>query len=97
MKQKLFVLHDRTAATYTAPNASPNQGQAIRDLSDAVNNTANRNLLTQHPEDISLLEVGEFDTDTGINTAHPVPILVVQALQLVNPTQAPIPVTPLSE
>ena len=61
--QKLYYLYDSKSETYTAPMLHPARGQAIRSFSDAVN--GGEGVISQHPEDFTLFEIGTFDPYTG--------------------------------
>ena len=63
MKNKLFVVYDTKSETYTTPTSHPARGQAIRSFSDAVN--SGDGVLSAHPADFTLFEIGEFDILTG--------------------------------
>ena len=63
MEQKLYIVHDSKSETYTAPTVHPARGQAIRSFSDAVN--GGEGVLSQHPADFTLFEIGEFNPSTG--------------------------------
>lgn len=45
-------------------------GQAIRSFTDEVNRAAEDNLMYKHPDDYTLSECGEFDTETGTFTSE---------------------------
>ena len=68
MKQKLYTVYDVKSETYTAPTAHPARGQAIRSFSDAVN--SGQGVISDHPADFTLFEIGEFDINTGELTVY---------------------------
>jgi hypothetical protein len=63
MTQKLYVVYDVKSETYTSPTVNPARGQAIRSFGDAVN--GGESVLSSHPEDFTLFEIGSFDPNTG--------------------------------
>jgi len=80
--QKLYVLHDIKSETYTAPTLNPARGQAIRSFADAVNDTKNQSVLSTHPEDFTLFEIGEYDIKTGTITLYDSKVAVANGLDV---------------
>ena len=80
---KLYVLHDSKSETYTAPTVNPARGQAIRSFSDAVNE--GKGVLSDHPEDFTLFEIGDYDELKGEITLYPAKQSVVNGLDVVTP------------
>lgn len=63
---KLFAVFDSKAALFGQPFSDQQEGSAIRNFSDAVNDGSNpNNLWNKHPEDFSLFQIGEFDNNSG--------------------------------
>lgn len=63
---KLFAVFDSKAALFGQPFSDQQEGSAIRNFSDAVNDASNpNNMWNRHPEDFSLFQVGEFDNNSG--------------------------------
>jgi len=62
MNYKVFSTYDLKSLAYSQPFFSPNAGSAIRAFGDAV---AKDPMLTAHPEDFQLFEVGEWDDKLG--------------------------------
>ena len=67
--QKLYYVYDVKSETYTAPTVNPARGQAIRSFSDAVN--GGQGVISEHPGDFTLFEIGDFDPYTGEVTIKP--------------------------
>lgn len=70
---KLYSIYDCKSETYTAPTLNPARGQAIRSFSDAINGKgvdSASNVLSSHPEDFTLFELGEYDINTGEITVY---------------------------
>lgn len=65
---KLYTLYDSKSESYSSPSVNPARGQAIRSFGDAVN--SGESVLSSHPEDFTLFEIGEFDTSTGLLKAY---------------------------
>lgn len=78
--QKLYVVYDSKSETYTAPTVNPARGQAIRSFADAVN--SGHGVLSQHPADFTLFEIGDYDIHTGVITLHDVKISVANGLDV---------------
>ena len=83
--QKLFTLYDIKSETYTAPTVNPTRAQAIRSFGDAVNNKNQPSVLTDHPEDFTLFEIGEFDIRTGQITLYEAKFPVANGLDVKEP------------
>lgn len=77
---KLYVVYDSKSETYTAPTLNPARGQAIRSFSDAVN--GEKTVLSTHPEDFTLFEIGEFDIYTGALTVYDAKVAVVNGIDV---------------
>lgn len=66
MIMKIFSVFDSKAAFFGNPFFDQNEGSAIRNFSDAVNDSSNpNNMWHKHPEDFSLFYLGEFDNLVG--------------------------------
>lgn len=62
----LFSVFDSKATSFGNPFSDQQPASAIRNFSDAVNDDSNpNNMWHKHPEDFSLFQIGQFDTDTG--------------------------------
>lgn len=63
---KIFAVLDSKAAMFGNPFFDQQEGSAIRNFSDAVNDSSNQhNMWNKHPEDFSLFNIGEFDNCSG--------------------------------
>ena len=65
MKSALITLYDIKSQTYTTPRAEASTGVAIRNFADAVNDSGEKTMLNQHPEDFTLFHIADFDIQTG--------------------------------
>jgi len=63
MINKVFTVHDIKAEAYLPPFFFPTAAMAHRAFTQAVNSTDHQFAAT--PEDFTLLEIGEFDDETG--------------------------------
>lgn len=66
MKKKIFAVYDDKAQTYNSPLFLNTDGEALRALSDEVNNP--ESLIHKHPDDFRLYRLGSYDSDTGAIT-----------------------------
>lgn len=66
MKYKIFSIFDSKAETFNTPIFLPTEGQALRIFDDMVNNPEQE--IAKHPEDYTLFNLGEFDSDIGLVT-----------------------------
>ena len=60
MKLKFYALHDALTNGYSQPFLQNNRAQAVRTARWKANESKKNEI-----EDISLVELGEFDTETG--------------------------------
>lgn len=60
MKMKFYTFHDALTNEYTQPFLQMNRAQAVRTAKWKANEAALNEI-----EDINLIELGEFDTETG--------------------------------
>lgn len=61
----LFSIFDKKIARFAEPFAAPNASVAERSLIDFLRSPQAR-LYTEHPEDFECVEVGYFDTASGL-------------------------------
>lgn len=64
---KLFSIYDSKAKAYLRPFTLPTSAHAIREVAEHMQQPG---VFSDYPEDFSLFEVGEFDEQTGMVTAH---------------------------
>lgn len=84
---RVYSLLDRKLREYGAL-VQANNGEAVqRALVDGLKGS--NSLVEKHPEDFDLMEVGTFDTDTGLigGTDSGVPMLIVNVAQLIFPPE----------
>ena len=80
--QKVYIVYDSKSETYTAPSIHPARGQAIRSFADAVNDKGQGSVLSTHPEDFTLFEIGEYDIKTGAFTLYDAKASVANGLDV---------------
>ena len=56
----LVSVHDVKAETYTPPHVAQSKAAAIREFEVIVNDKEKKTMIAQHPEDFSLILVGEW-------------------------------------
>lgn len=59
----IFSVYDKKAEYFMQPMFSRNAAQMIRDLSDVVADSSS--VLSKHPHDFALYQLGFFDADSG--------------------------------
>lgn len=79
--KKLFTIHDAAANYYLPPMMFRNQGEAIRNVQHWMKDE-NSNI-SKDPESFTLVELGDFDEDTGLIKTHTQPLIVGNASQYV--------------
>ncbi|QCS36627.1 nonstructural protein [Capybara microvirus Cap3_SP_541] len=80
MTKYLYSLRDSLTA-WMDPVVDLNDASAKRAVSVSVNTTGS--LLGYDPAHFELYRVGEFDTDTGIVSAYPLPVMLCNLSELV--------------
>lgn len=82
MKSLLVTILDKKAETHNGLHQVPNLAVAIRMMGDTV--AEGDSLMSKHPEDYCLVEVGTFDSETGLIEPTPHgPRLVIEAAAVV--------------
>ena len=79
---KMFVIYDSSAQAYGNPLFMPSKGYAIRALIDAVKGADK--MISAHPGDFSLFEVGEYDPQSASFKLLPAPVRVISAAECVS-------------
>lgn len=77
----LYAIRD-TFSGFGAPFAERDDRSAMRGFSYSINH--DNGIMNFAPKDYSLYFVGKYDTDKGTIVPNDVPVLVVEALSLVN-------------
>ena len=68
MKQMIFSVFDEKAKAFANPFFIPNKGQAVRSFGDAVSD--GNTMLSKHPGDYQLYEIGTFDESSAVLTSE---------------------------
>lgn len=63
MKQKVFTIYDSVSQSYRVPFFLPTTGQAVRAISDCVDNPEHE--FGMHPDHYTLMDIGEYDDSDG--------------------------------
>lgn len=63
---RAFSVFDVKSDTYSAPFWKSTVGQALRDFADVANDK--NSTIGRHPEDFKLVQLGEFNDETGMLT-----------------------------
>lgn len=64
MKKIVFSIFDRLTGVFNVPFLAHSPGEAVRTFIDAASDS--RTLLARHPGDYSLVQISEFDDQTGL-------------------------------
>ena len=70
MLLKMYSLYDSKTEAYIAPFYSKAKGDAIRQVTQIVNDPNSKHDFGKYPEDFTLFEVGVFDDTTGMIMPH---------------------------
>lgn len=63
----IFVTFDAKMEVYGVPFFAPSSAYAVRMFTDQVND--GDGLMSRHPEDFTLFDLGTFNTESGVITA----------------------------
>jgi len=88
MRFNIFAIFDDKARAYMTPFFLPENGQAMRAFSDAVNDMSSP--VSRHPADYTLFRIASFDDSTGIITAESPHATLANGVQLVKPYKGPM-------
>lgn len=69
MRTKMFTMYDKKMAVYQQPVLSTNRLTCMRMITDGLQRNPD-SVMTRHPEDYQLYEIGEFFDDTGLINAE---------------------------
>lgn len=72
--KKIYAVRDSKSETYTAPMLFATKGEAVRNFTEQTNSS--ESMLSAHPNDFCLFELGEYDLTTAEILPHPSPISV---------------------
>lgn len=79
---RLYSLYDDGAKAYMRPFWADYKVNAQRSFRSLVNQTDDRdNMVSNHPDQFTLFELGEFDVRTGIFTSHSIPTTLGNGLE----------------
>ena len=76
---KMFTIYDQKARAYLPLFFLPMAAQAQRTFADTVNSSDHQ--FGKHPEDYTLIEIGEFDDSSAAINPHPVPETIGTGIQ----------------
>lgn len=76
---KIFTLFDSKVSAYTTPFFCRSKGEAVRQLTDAM--ARQDTMLSLHPEDFTLFELGDFDESNGKIVCHGQLVSIGNALE----------------
>lgn len=77
----MFSVHDSKAEAFVQPFFAPNTAVGLRIFQQNVNDP--NTTINSFPEDYTLFELGEFNSDTGMVTYHDSPKSLALALTLI--------------
>lgn len=79
MLKKIFTIYDQKAEMHDPVFLKLTVGQALRDFTDAAQDQKTQ--LGQHPEDFTLMEIGVFNSQSGMIEPHNKPLLIASGNQ----------------
>lgn len=98
MKLIAFSVFDSKAAIFGQPFFAMNEGSAIRDFGDGVNDSSSKNnMWHNHPEDFSLFRIGVFENLTGeFKSEIPKNLITASALNMKNGSEPELKLEPVN-
>lgn len=88
-KVGIFAAYDSRVKAFMAPFTALHVGQVHRSWEETCND--GKSLMSKHPADFSLYQVGEFDETTGVVTPLEKHYCVATALQVKQTPESPLP------
>ncbi len=91
---KVFSVYDSKGEFWSQPQFQLNAGVALRAFADAAVALNGESMLSQHPEDFTLFEIGNWDERTGDYIVYDAKIALGVALEYINrdkPVVAAVP------
>jgi hypothetical protein len=82
MKLKIQTVYDSKVGTFEKPFLMRSTAEGLRAWGSIVNDPDSQ--FSKHPEDFTLFESGEFDTETGILLPYQAPVSLSIALDAKN-------------
>ncbi len=70
----VYSIFDRKAIMYNTPFFQPNVAVARRTFADLL--VDNKTIISKHPDDYALYELGHFDTNTALSVMYKMPLLI---------------------
>lgn len=86
-KLMIYSIYDSKVKFYDRPLFMRNRGEALREWGKAANDE--KTTISAHPNDFALMEIGEFDDQTGQITPIAVPESLGLAVHFKNVPEAP--------
>ena len=77
---KIFTVYDQKARCHLQPFCFPEEGQARRVFADSCNDE--QHTFGRHPEDFTLVTLGEYDDEAGTILAYNTPQHVATGLSV---------------
>jgi len=71
-KLLVYAVYDSKVQRYAQPFQMRTKGEALRGWQEVANDPSTS--ISKHPEDFSLMELGEYDESVGQFINHPAPI-----------------------
>ena len=81
MKLKIYSIYDMAARNYNRPFYQHTKGEAVRSFTDLAND--GESMISKHPQDYFLFELGTFEDESGAITTHDAPVKCISAQECV--------------
>lgn len=81
MLQKIFTVYDSKVGAYLPPFFMSARGEALRAFVDTISD--DKSVISKHPEDYTLFELGEYDNLTAKFDMYETPVSLGVAIELI--------------
>lgn len=88
-KLKVYAVMDNKVMAYEKPFFMRSRGEALRSWEEVVNDEKTQ--FCRHPNDFALLELAEYDEETGVFTNNSTPVNLGLAVQFKREPQTTMP------
>lgn len=83
MSHKIFSVYDSKSGYYCSPFFLKSTGEALRSFMDTASGKKD-SMISQHPEDFTLFELGTYDEIKAVFEVYPSPRSLGVAIELIS-------------
>lgn len=87
MQHRIYTVYDTKSEAYLQPFFLQTHGQAIRAITDCVNDEKHQ--FNRHPEDYTLFYVGVFSDGNAVFELEATPVALGKCIEFIEPVNPP--------